>query len=84
MRSPRRLLRFLLVVKVLRWFRLRGGVDPIVILVILVSLPSAVVGVGRDVVGTIKIVLDFLCRICVTGLLECGFGCGYDLGYGSV
>jgi len=35
------------------------------------------------VAGAIKIVLDFLCRVCVTGLPECGLGCGYDLAYGS-
>jgi len=36
------------------------------------------------VAGAVKIVLDFLCRVCVTGLPECGLGCGYDLAYGSV
>jgi len=35
------------------------------------------------VVGAIKIVLGFFCRVCVTGLPECGLGCGYDLAYGS-
>jgi len=34
--------------------------------------------------GAIKIVLDFFCGVCVTGLLECGLGCGYGLAYGSV
>jgi len=36
------------------------------------------------VAGAIKIVLDFFCRICMTGLPECGLGCGYDLAYGGV
>ena len=80
---PRRVLWFLLVVKVLRWVRLLGGVDPIIMLVILVSSLSAVV-VGRGVVGAIEIVFDFFCRVCVTGLPECGLGSGYDLAYGSV
>jgi len=53
-------------------------------LMILVSLPSAMVGVGETMVGAIKIVLDFLCRVWVTGLPECGLGCGYDLAYSSV
>jgi len=38
---------------------------------------------GRGV-GAIEIVLDFFCRVCVTGLPECGLGCGYDLACGSV
>jgi len=37
-------------------------------LVILVSLPSAVVAVGKGVVGAIKIVVGFFCRVCGTGL----------------
>jgi len=36
------------------------------------------------VAGAIEIVLDFFCRVSVTGLPECGLGCGYDLTYGSV
>jgi len=61
-----------------------GGVDPIVMLVILVSLLSAVVGIGKGVAGAIKIVLDFFCPVCVTSLPESGLGGGYDLAYGSV
>ena len=61
-----------------------GGKDAILMLVILVSLLSAVVSIGEGVGGAIKIVLDFFCRVCVTGLLECGLGCGYGLAYGSV
>jgi len=61
-----------------------GGEDPIVMLVILDLLPSAVGGVGRGVAGAIEIVFDFFCRVCVTGLPECGFGCDYDLAYSSV
>jgi len=53
-------------------------------LVILVLVPSAVVGVGRGVVGAIKIVLDFFCGVCVTSLLECGLGCGNNLAFSSV
>ena len=34
--------------------------------------------------GRHQIVLGFVCRVCVTGLPECGLGCGYDLAYGSV
>jgi len=34
------------------------------------------------VAGAVNIVLDFLCRVCVTGLPDCGFGCGYDLACG--
>jgi len=53
-------------------------------LVIMVSLLSAMVGFGRGVVGTIKIVLDSVCRVWVTGLPESGLGFGYDLAYRSV
>jgi len=35
------------------------------------------------VAGAIKIVLGFFCRVCVTGLQECGLGCGYDLACSS-
>jgi len=35
------------------------------------------------VAGAIKIVLSFFCRVCMTGLPECGLGCGYDLACGS-
>jgi len=52
--------------------------------VILVLLPSAVVGVGRSVLGAVEIVLDLFCRVSVTGLPDCGLGCGYDLACYSV
>jgi len=41
------------------------------------------VGRGRRRQGR-GIVLNFFCRVCVTGLPECGLGCSYDLAYGSV
>jgi len=80
----RRLLRFPLVITVSRWLRLLGGEDPIIMLVILVLLPSAIIGVGRGVAGAMEIMLDFFCRVWVTGLPECGLGCGYDLACGSI
>jgi len=61
-----------------------GGGDPIVMLVIQMLLPSAVVGVGKGVPGAIEIALDFFCRVWVTGLPECGLGCGYDPAHGRV
>ena len=81
---PCLIVQFPLVVTVLRWLRLLGVGDPIVILVIPVSLPSAVVGVGNSVAGGIEIVLDYFCRVCVTSLPESGLGCGYDLAYSNV
>jgi len=53
-------------------------------LMILVLLPSAVVGVGRGVAGRIKIVLGFFCGVCLTCLSECWLGCRYNRAYGTV
>ena len=42
------------------------------------------VGVGKDVAGPIEIVLGVFCRVCVTGVPECGLACSYDLTCSSV
>jgi len=42
------------------------------------------VGVRSGVVGASMIVLDFFCRVGVTGLPKCWLGCRYDLAYCSV
>jgi len=81
---PHHLLRFRLTISVPQRLRLLGREGPMVMVVILLLLPSAVVGVRRGVTGAIKIVLDFLCCVFVTDLLECGLGWGYGLACGSV
>jgi len=81
---PRRLLRFPQVIVFCRYLRLLVVEGPIVMLVPLVLLLSAVVGISTGLVGDIMIVLDLLCRVCVTCLRECGLGCGYGLAYSSV